>query len=426
MRLGECCSKIGSGATPRGGNEVYLASGEVALVRSQNIYNDHFDRSGLVYLTPFHAQQLDNVVVQEGDILLNITGDSVARVCQVPKDVLPARVNQHVAIIRPRADKLNPRFLRFFLASPRMQEHMLALAASGATRNALTKGMIANFELPDISMNYQRSIADILGSIEDKMELNRRMNNILEAMARLIFKDWFLDFGPVRSKAEGGRAPELAPGIAALFPDALDDDDKPVGWRWGSLAQIARSPGRTVNPLELPAATPYIGLEHMPRRSIALAEWEGAGKVTSGKLEFKKGEFLFGKLRPYFHKVGVAPVDGICSTDIEVVQPILPEWSAFVLACISSDEFVAYTDQTSIGTKMPRTSWKEMRRYSVCLPTKEIASAFQLAVQPMIDRIVANVHENRTLAEIRDLLLPKLMSGDLEFAEVAKRIQAVA
>jgi type I restriction enzyme, S subunit len=114
IRLGDVCLKIGSGATPRGGSEVYLDSG-VSLIRSQNIYNEGFKRDGLVFINSRHAEELGNVVVQEGDVLLNITGDSVARSCQVPDQVLPARVNQHVAIIRPDAKLLDPAFLRYCL-----------------------------------------------------------------------------------------------------------------------------------------------------------------------------------------------------------------------------------------------------------------------------------------------------------------------
>ena len=186
------------------------------------------------------------------------------------------------------------------------------------------------------------------------------------------------------------------------------------------------SPRRGVSPSDVVEDTPYIGLEHMPRRSIALSKWEGAGKVTSNKLVFKKGEFLFGKLRPYFHKVGFAPLDGICSTDIVVVIPRAPEWAAFALACLSSDEFVDYTDQTSTGTKMPRTSWKTMEQYEICLPFDHVARAFQGVAQPLFDRVSANIHETRILAQTRDLLLPKLMSGEIRLAEAAKAIGAVA
>ena len=302
---------------------------------------------------------------------------------------------------------------------------MLALAAAGATRNALTKGMIESFEVPDLSVEVQRAIAALLGALEDKIELNRRINETLEAMARSIFKDWFVDFGPTYAKVEG-RTPYLAPELWDLFPDALDDDDKPVGWKQGVLGDVANSPRRGVSPDDVAEDTPYIGLEHMPRRSVALTEWEGAGNVTSNKSAFRKGEFLFGKLRPYFHKVGLAPLDGICSTDIVIVSSRASDWAAFTLACLSSDEFVDYTDRTSTGTKMPRTSWTTMGQYKIWLPSDKVARAFQSLAQPLLDRLSANIHEARSLAQTRDLLLPKLMSGEIRLREAVKVVEAVA
>lgn len=109
--LSSVCSKIGSGATPRGGSNVYLEHGPFTLIRSQNVYNEGFNKDGLACINEEHAEELRNVEVQSGDVLLNITGDSVARCCQVVDDVLPARVNQHVAIIRPDAEQLDPRYL---------------------------------------------------------------------------------------------------------------------------------------------------------------------------------------------------------------------------------------------------------------------------------------------------------------------------
>jgi hypothetical protein len=128
--------------------------------------------------------------------------------------------------------------------------------------------------------------------------------------------------------------------------------------------------------------TPYIALEHMPKRCIALSDWDLAIGVESNKFEFRKGEILFGKLRPYFHKVGVAPVDGVCSTDIVVVAPRTPQWFAFVLGLVSSDEFVEYTNAGSTGTKMPRTSWTEMARYDIALPAEPLARALTERLRP--------------------------------------------
>ena len=115
VTLGEVCTKIGSGATPRGGKDVYLQDSPYSLIRSQNVYNDGFRRDGLAFIGEHHADELRNVEVFEDDVLLNITGDSVARICKVAPDVLPARVNQHVAIIRPDSVNLDPGYLRYYL-----------------------------------------------------------------------------------------------------------------------------------------------------------------------------------------------------------------------------------------------------------------------------------------------------------------------
>lgn len=160
----------------------------------------------------------------------------------------------------------------------------------------------------------------------------------------------------------------------------------------------------------------------MPKRSIALSEWGTADGLESNKFYFKKGEFLFGKLRPYFHKVGVAPTDGVCSTDIVVVTPLSGSWFGFVLGHLSSAEFVEYANAGSTGTKMPRTSWHDMARYAIALPHEPIAAAYARMVQPSVERIVAGIHESRTLAALRDALLPKLISGELRVKEAEKLV----
>jgi type I restriction enzyme S subunit len=125
IKLREACTKIGSGATPRGGKEVYLDNGPYSLIRSQNILDFHFSYNGLAYIDEVQARQLDNVAIEEDDILLNITGDSVARVCQVPSELKKARVNQHVSIIRTDKASLNPQYLKYFLLNPKFKDFLL-------------------------------------------------------------------------------------------------------------------------------------------------------------------------------------------------------------------------------------------------------------------------------------------------------------
>jgi type I restriction enzyme S subunit len=234
-----------------------------------------------------------------------------------------------------------------------------------------------------------------------------------------------VDFDPVGAKAEG-RDPGLPKLLADLFPARLVDSELgeiPEGWGVGRLGDVAEHPRRSVQPDTIEPDVPYIALEHMPKRCIALFDWGVAEGLESNKFEFKKGEILFGKLRPYFHKVGVAPIDGVCSTDIVVVAPKEPDWFAFVLGLVSSDEFVEFTNAGSTGTKMPRTSWTDMARYELVRPPKPIAASFKKLMWPSVERIVAGIHESRTLAAVRDALLPKLLSGELRVRD-AEQIAA--
>jgi type I restriction enzyme, S subunit len=386
------------------------------------------DLSGLP-MRYIRSDILERKAVQPGDTLIETAGGTkdqpTGRTVHIGDNVverasLPLVCASFARFLRPDATKVDPQFLFWKLQDEYHSLRMLPyhIQHTGVARFQYTQ-FAETYALRLPSLPEQRAVAATLGALDDKIESNRRMNETLEATARAIFKDWFVDFGPTRAKMED-RTPYLTADIWPLFPDALDEDGKPEGWVNGRLGDVARQVGESVSPEALDPNTPYIGLEHMPRRSIALTAWEGAGKVTSGKLAFRKGDFLFGKLRPYFHKVGIAPVDGICSTDIVVLNAHERKAAAFVLACISQDEFVAFTDRTSDGTKMPRTSWGRMARYGLCLPSGSALEAFNAWLEPMVDRIVSNIHESRTLAATRDLLLPRLMSGEVRVEDAEK------
>tara|TARA_B100000678_G_scaffold285736_1_gene289329 strand:- start:13629 stop:14834 length:1206 start_codon:yes stop_codon:yes gene_type:complete len=339
---------------------------------------------------------------------------TIGEVFYIEEDFWPLNTTLYVKDFKGN----DPRFVSYFLRGIDYFSYSDKAAVPGVNRNHLHQAPI---QVP-ATVEEQRKIASVLSALDDKIELNRRMNETLEAQARALFRDWFVDFGPVKAKMAGD-TPYLAPDLWSLFPNRLDDDGMPEGWHPATLDTFATCRNRKANPDEVDDGTAYIGLEHMPRRSIALSEWEGAEKVTSAKSRFRRREILFGKLRPYFHKVGIAPIDGICSTDIVVLAPKKQRLEALTLACVSTDEFVAFTDQSSTGTKMPRTSWKIMRTYPMVKPSDTIADAFQSICEPMIDRILANIEENQTLAQTRDLLLPKLMSDEIRVSEAERQIE---
>jgi len=341
----------------------------------------------------------------------------------------PVTTNQGFHSLLPR-EGFDSGFIYYLLEA---NTEYLKSNASGTTFGELAGKVLKllTFRLP--SLPEQRAIAHILGTLDDKIELNRRMCGTLEEMARALFKSWFVDFDPVRAKCRGDRDGGSGQGqaprrLADLFPARLvasELGEIPEGWEMGTLGDIARHPRSSVQPDAIEPDVPYIALEHMPKRCIALPDWGVAEGLESNKYEFKTGDILFGKLRPYFHKVGVAPVDGVCSTDIVVIAPQEPHWFAFVLGLVSSDEFVEYTNAGSTGTKMPRTSWTDMARYEIVRPPTPIAEAFTDWLRPSVERIIASIHESRTLAALHDALLPKLISGELRVKEAEKFIGRV-
>lgn len=248
QRLKDLVVKIGSGATPTGGKASYLEQRESwALVRSQNVFDRYFSEDGLAFISNDQANRLKGVSLREGDVLLNITGDGVTfgRSCEVPGALLPACVNQHVAIIRPRNDKLCPKYLLSYLTHPDVKPYIES-HSSGGSRRAVTKGHIEAFLVPVPKIEEQRAIARILGALDDKIELNRRMNRTLETLAKRLFKSWFADFEPVVAKSEGRTPFGISDELAALFPSEFEDSELgpvPRGWRpvpLGDVIQLVR------------------------------------------------------------------------------------------------------------------------------------------------------------------------------------------
>ncbi len=394
----------------------------VPVLRGVNVNRGRFYDDEFVFIDDETADRLSKFESFPGDVLLVHKG-TLGQIGLMPSGRKYPRYIMGNSMMRVRCDpaKLIPEYLYYWLSSAEGQHYIFSRVSQVGVpqiQTPLTTLRQATLLVPPIE--EQRTIAHILGTLDDKIELNRRMNETLEEMARAIFKSWFVDFDPVRAKSEG-RGIGLPEHMADLFPDRFEDSELgeiPVGWRVGTLGEVAENLRRSIKPERMDESTPYIGLEHMPRRSISLTNWDSSENLESNKYEFERGEILFGKLRPYFHKVGIAPVDGICSTDILVVAAKEPEWFGFVLGHVSSEDFVNYTTATSSGTKMPRTNWKDMSGYGVVAPPLSLAKAFNLLIQPFMERTVENIHESRTFASLRDALLPKLISGELRVGKV--------
>lgn len=435
INLGRVCTKIGSGATPRGGRDVYMSSGPYALIRSQNVFNDGFHHNGLAYIGERHASELAGVEVQARDVLLNITGDSVARACMVDSRVLPARVNQHVAIIRPDPDKLDPGFLRYFLISPKTQSRLLSWAGGGGTRNALTKGMIETFDVPaPRDVGEQRAISHILGTLDNKIELNRRMDVTLEATARALFKSWFVDFDPVRAKIEG-RDTGLPKDTADLFPDQLVDSELgeiPKGWLVETLGKHFEAvkgvsykgsglsgdgvPLHNLNSIFEGGGYKYEGIkfytgDHKERHRVR------PGDVIVANTEQGHDRLLIG-----FAAIvpGAFGTNGIASHHVYRLRSRRVSWlsTRFVLFLLNSGRMHDIVSGYANGTTVNMLPIDGVQRPLFAVPPRALVETFDRVVSCSEDRREQTVHESWILAVVRDTLLPRLVSGEVRVNEV--------
>lgn len=368
----------------------------------------------------------------------------------------PAFGSTEFIVIRGRDGVTDNDYAYYLTKWQEFRQFAISQMTGSSGRQRVPASALENFLVPVPPISEQRAIAQVLGTLDDKIECNRQMNRSLEGIVRALFKSWFIDFDPVIDNALAAGKPipdELADRAAlrqqvaeesakplpdelrALFPDEFICTDSmepagagtagrwiPKGWEVAPLSSIATNPRRTVRPTDVTPETPYIGLEHMPRQSISLDAWGQAADVASGKSSFHQGEILFGKLRPYFHKVGLAPVGGVCSTDILVLASKQDCWRTFVLALVSSKAFVDYTDQCSAGTKMPRTNWTDMGRYGIAMPPTSLAEIFQQHTAQTLRRITFAVRQNSRLSTLRDTLLPQLLSGELRVPDISKGI----
>jgi len=266
----------------------------------------------------------------------------------------------------------------------------------GATQDNLSLAKLLAFKFPTPPTETQKRVGAVLGVYGSLIDNNRRRMELLEKTARLLYQAWFL-----RLRFPGHEHTRTSNGI-------------PQGWTRKPLNEILPDLREAANPADLDASTPYIGLEHMPRRSITLNEWGRADEVTSTKLRFKTGDILFGKIRPYFHKVGSALTDGVTSSDAIVLRPAVECFHGFALLTVSSDWFITVVSKTAKeGSKMPRADWNLMEQHQILVPPHSILLAVQETVAPILEQLRTLSFSNHKLRAARDLLLPRLMSREI-------------
>lgn len=381
MKMKDICVKIGSGATPRGGKEAYIDSG-ISLIRSQNILDYVFSYEGLAHINDEQADRLNNVIVEKDDVLLNITGDSVARACIVDEGALPARVNQHVAIIRTDKKIAISSYILYFLQMSK--PYLLQIAAGGATRNALTKGMLEDIELDVPSIQEQKRIVSLVDDIQKKIKRNKEINDNLQEQAMALYSNMIIE------NADETWTPGVLSDIAVITMgqspkgDTYNEDGTGTVFFQGRAEFGFRFPTRRLYTTD-------------PKRMAQTNDALMSVRAPVGDMNVAYEECCIGR--------GLAAIH---SKD---------RHQSFVLYTMFNlrEQLNVFNGE---GTVFGSINKDALNAISISIPPKEVMDAFEATVSPMDEAIRNNYEEICRLTEIRDSLLPRLMSGELDVSKL--------
>lgn len=406
VKLSEITSKIGSGATPSGGSSVYSDNG-ISFIRSQNVLDMAFSNNGLVFVNEEQAYELRNVAIESGDILLNITGDSVARSCVVPENILPARVNQHVSIIRCK-DKNDSEYLGFYLQY--LKPYLLKICRVGGTRNALTKESIG--KLPILYPIDRQEKVRILTLINRKIAINHQINAQLEQMAKTLYDYWFVQFD---FPDENGK-PYKSSGGEMVYNETLKREI-PKGWEVKSLEEVepniitGKTPS-TQNEEFFNGNIPFITISDI-RNNMFIFQTEQ--KLSKTGAESQSSKYL--------------PKDSLCVSCIATVGLIgfttqksqtnqqinsiifKNKYNGPYFYFYLKDYFVVGKAKT--GNTFANMNKGDFANIKMIYPSSNIIEKFFQNIVYSFQKIKKLQKQNQQLTQLRDFLLPILMNGQV-------------
>ncbi len=406
----------------------YVTDG-VPVIRGNNISDTRSLVGDLVFVSHETADELRSCNVFPGDLVFPHRG-AIGQVGIVPSDEESRYIlSTSLMKLTCNQDLVDPLFIFYFFRSQQGCHALLQNASTVGTPGiGQPLASLRSISVPVPPLPEQHAIAHILGTLDDKIELNRRMSETLETMAQALFKSWFVDFDPVRAKAEG-RDPGLPEPLADLFPESFEDSELgeiPKGWRVAQLPEVIE-----VNPtraLRKGVEAPYLDMANMPTRGHSPDEV--VERAFGSGMRFVNGDTLVARITPCLENGKTAFVDflkagevGWGSTEYIVLRPKLPLPEEFAYCLARSTEFRDFAIQSMTGSSgRQRVPAESLSHFRVVTAPKPIAELFGRLIKPIFERATAATNEGRSLAALRDALLPKLISGELRVASLDRAI----
>ncbi len=386
--------------------------------------NDNYYGGNISWITPKDLSNYSNRYIYHGERNITEEGLNNSSAKLVPTDTIlmtsrapigylalagkKVATNQGFKSIICNEEIVSPKYLYYLLQNK--MDNIKSLG-TGSTFSEISGKVVKNIEVSLPNLLNQKKVEKVLDSIDEKIELNQKIIANLEELSQTLFKRWFVDF---EFPDENGNPYKSSGG------EMVDSElgEIPEFWKISKLEEIIDYSNKSIDVEKSFDKLDYIGLEHIPKNNkISINNWEDSSKIKGKKTLVSKGDILFGKLRPYFQKVGISPINGVVSTDILVIRPKKEVFYYFLLIYISQNKFIQYTTNTATGTRMPRTGSKQINTYKLILPPVSTLELFNTTLKNITINILQKNQEIRTLEILRDTLLPKLMSGEIEIPD---------
>jgi type I restriction enzyme S subunit len=378
----------------------------------------------------------DRKALQEGDIVFETAGGTkdqpTGRSVLLSKQVFKSASHRIICasfsrFLRVKPDVVDPDYLYWHLQAAYKSGVLLPyhIQHTGVARFQYTDfSKSHHVELP--SLSEQRRISGVLSEFDEKIALNGRMNEILEAMARAIFKDWFIDFGPTRAKMEGAAA-YLAPEIWSSFPDGLNSDGTPEGWSLGSLADYADLNPESWTRSEYPQSITYVDLSNTKWGFIeATVQYVKEEAPSRAQRRLRPGDTIVGTVRPGNGSYAYVDREGLTgSTGFAVLRPKSSEFREFVYLAATLSGNIQRLAHLADGGAYPAVSYDSVLATASIVAPLSVLRHFSRLNSDLFSSRSANLEEVSSLSNMRDLLLPKLMSGEIRLKEAEKAVESV-
>ena len=374
------------------------------VLKIGNIQNYHIEKETESFYNGEITEKIRKYQLQKDDFLIAMTGaGSVGRAGKMIDFEEGYLVNQRVAIIRPYIEKTDSRYLFYYFSMNYVEKYLYNLGI-GAGQPNISANDILKTKVLFPELDKQRKIGEILSAYDELIENNNKRIKILEQMAENLYKEWF-----VRFRFPGHETTEFENGL-------------PKGWKSCKLRDIASEVGKSINSDKRDTYNYYLPIDSIPNKSMGLTEVNDIENAESSLHTFKKGDILFGSMRPYFHKVLLAPFDGITRKTCFVINAKNKKYSDWLYLLMYQQSTVAFATTVCVGSTMPYVRPQDLFRMNIILPDENIVQAFSKKVSPILNRISLFFFENQNLIKQRDMLLPRLMSGKLEVGEKQEKV----